>query len=132
MVLDSISKGLSSPETLRECVFLLHLFCIYRKCYRELGHTSLCVCMLSCFSCVRLCVSLWTIAPQVPLCLEFSRQEYWKGLPCPPPRNLPNPGIKSGSLTSPTLANRFFTTRATLEAHTSLRGEFMHNKWCYR
>ena len=66
MVLDSISKGLSSPETLRECVLLLHLFCIYRKCYRELGHTSLCVCMLSCFSCVRLCVTLWIIANPRP------------------------------------------------------------------
>ena len=59
--------------------------------------------------------------PQVPLSLEFSRQEYWNGLPCPPPQNLPNPGVKSGSLTSPALAGRFFTTRATPEAHKTLQ-----------
>ena len=47
--------------------------------------------------------SLWPlglyIAHQAPLSMEFSRQEYWSGLPCPFPRDLPNPGIKSGSLT---------------------------------
>ena len=44
------------------------------------------------------------------------RQEYWIGLPCPPPRNLPNPGIEPMSLSFPALAGRFFTTRATWEA----------------
>ena len=38
------------------------------------------------------------------------RQEYWSGLPCPPPGNLPNPEIKPESLASPALAGRFFTT----------------------
>ena len=38
-------------------------------------------CMLSCFSHVRLFVTLWTVAHQVPLCLGFSRQEYWSELP---------------------------------------------------
>ena len=47
---------------------------------------------------------------------EFSRQEYWSGLPCPPPRDLPDPGIKSMSLMSPTLAGRFFTASATWES----------------
>ena len=37
------------------------------------------------------------IAHQAPLSLGFSRQEYWSGLPCPPPGDLPNPGIKPGS-----------------------------------
>ena len=46
----------------------------------------------------------------------FSRQEYWSGLPCPAPGNLPDPGIKPASLTSPALAGQFFTTRATGEA----------------
>ena len=46
------------------------------------------------FSRVRLCASLWTIACQAPLSMRFSRQEYWSGLPCPPPGDLPNPGIK--------------------------------------
>ena len=38
------------------------------------------------------------------------------GLPCPPPRDLPNPGIKLTSLTSPALAGGFFITNATREA----------------
>ena len=62
--------------------------------------------MLSCFSCVRLfltlsCIQLfatqWTIAHQAPLSTGFSRQEYWNGLPCPPPGHLPNPGIQPRS-----------------------------------
>ena len=59
--------------------------------------------VLSRFSHVQLFVTLWTVACQVPLSLGFSRQEYWSGLPCPPPGNLPNPGIKPKSLTSPAL-----------------------------
>ena len=39
----------------------------------------------------------WTVAYQAPLSMEFSRQEYWSGLPFPSPGNLPNPGIKPGS-----------------------------------
>ena len=44
-----------------------------------------CVCMLICFSCVRLFVILWTVAHQAPLSMGFSRQEYESGLPLPPP-----------------------------------------------
>ena len=47
----------------------------------------------------------------------FSRQEHWSGLPCPPPGDLPYPGIKPPSLTSPALAGGFFTTSATWETH---------------
>ena len=50
--------------------------------------------------------------------MRFSRQEYWSGLPCPPPGDLSNPGIKSAFLTSPALAGGFFTTSATWEAPT--------------
>ena len=39
----------------------------------------------------------WTVAHQAPLSMEFSRQEYWSGLPFPSPGNLPDPGIKPGS-----------------------------------
>ena len=49
-------------------------------------------------------------AHQAPLSMEFSRQEYWSGLPCPPPGDLPNPGIKPASLASSALAGRSFTT----------------------
>ena len=63
---------------------------------------------------VQLFVVLWTTACQGPLSVEFSRQEYWSGLPFPPPRDLSNPGIKPASLASPELAGRFFTTSITL------------------
>jgi len=66
--------------------------------------------VLSHFSRVRLFATLWTVARQAPLSTGFSRQESWSGLPCPPPGNLPNPGIKPASLTS---ADRFFTAGAT-------------------
>ena len=46
----------------------------------------------------------WTVAHHAPLSMAFSRQEYWSGLPCPPPGNLPEPGIKS---TSPKLQAGF-------------------------
>ena len=52
----------------------------------------------------------WTVAHQAPLFMEFSRQEYWSGLPFPPPGDLPDPGIEPGSPVSPALAGRFFTT----------------------
>ena len=49
-------------------------------------------------SCPTLCDQLfatpWTVGHQVPLSMEFSRQEYWSGLPFPLPRDLPDPGIK--------------------------------------
>ena len=57
-----------------------------------------CVCVLSCFSCVQLRATLWILACQAPLSMGFSRQEYWNGLPCPPPVNLPDVGIKPASL----------------------------------
>ena len=69
-----------------------------------------------CFSCVQLFVTLWTVALQVPLSMGFSRYEYWSVLPCPPPGDLPNAGIKPASLTSPALAGRFFTNGATWKA----------------
>ena len=42
--------------------------------------------------------TLWTVAHQAPLCMEFSRQEYWSGLQFPSPGDLPNPGIEPRSL----------------------------------
>ena len=75
-------------------------------------------CVLSCFSQVRLFATLWTEAHQASLSKGFSRQEYWSRLPGPPPQDLPKPGTKTTSLTSPALAGRLFTTSATWEAHT--------------
>ena len=72
--------------------------------------------LLSCFSHARLFASPWTIACQAPLSMGFSRQDYWSGLPFPSPGDLPYPGIKPTSLTSPALEGRFFTARTTWEA----------------
>ena len=47
---------------------------------------------------VQLFATPWTLAYWAPLSLEFSRQEYWSGLPFPPPEDLPNPGIELRSL----------------------------------
>ena len=54
--------------------------------------------------------TIWTAAHQAPVSMGFSRQEYWSELPFPPPRDLPDPGIKPASLAFPALAGRFFTT----------------------
>ena len=79
--------------------------------------TNYVLCVLSCFSCVWLFVTLRTIACQAPLSVGFSRHEYWSEFPCPPPGNLPDPGIEPLFLMSPTLAGKFFITNATWEAH---------------
>ena len=65
-------------------------------------------CMLSR---VRLFATPWTVACQAPLSMGFSRQEYWSGLPFPPPGNLSDPGIEPASPASPVLAGRFSTTK---------------------
>ena len=58
----------------------------YRMC--------VCVCVCELLSCVWLFATPWTVAHQAPLSMGFSRQEYWRGLPVPPPGALPHPGIE--------------------------------------
>ena len=85
--------------------------------------------LLSCFSHVGLC-DLMDIAHEALLSMGFSRQEYWSGLPCFPPEDLPKPGIKLSFLTSPALEGRFFTSGTTWEAHViiiHLSKHAMHN-----
>ena len=74
----------------------------------------MCACMLIHFSCVWLFATLWTVACHAFLSVGFSRQEYWSGLPCPPPEGLPDPGIEPASLMFPALAGGFFATSTTL------------------
>ena len=62
-----------------------------------------CMCAHSIF------VTSWTVACQALLSMGFPRQEYWSGLPIPPPGDLCDPGIKPVSLVSPALAGRFST-----------------------
>ena len=63
----------------------------------------LCVCSVQLFT------TLWTVAHQGPLSMEFLGQEYWSGLPFLPPGDLLNPGIKRASPASPALVGGFFT-----------------------
>ena len=67
-------------------------------------------------------LTLWDpmdyIAYQPSLSMGFSRQEYWSGLPCSPSGDLPYPGMKPSSLTSPALAGKFFTVSATWEVQS--------------
>ena len=82
-----------------QCFIYMHAFlCICIVC------VCVCVCV---FSHVQLFATPWTVAYQAFLSMEFSRQEYWRGLPSPSPVNLPNTGIKS---MSPALSGGFFTT----------------------
>ena len=74
--------------------------------------------MLSCYSCVPLFETPWTIACQAPLSLGSSRQAYWNRFPFPSPGDLPNPRMEPTSFTSPALAGGFFTTTPTWEAPT--------------
>ena len=64
---------------------------------------SLPVHVLSHFSCARLFATPQTVVRQAPLSMGFSRQEYWSGLPCPPPGDRPNPRMEATSLRSPVL-----------------------------
>ena len=64
---------------------------------------------------VRLFATPWTVARQAPLSMGCSRQEYWSSLPCPPPWDLPHPGIEPASLTSSALAGGFLIASATWE-----------------
>ena len=59
---------------------------------------------------VRLFATLRTVVSQTPLSTGFSRQEYWSGLPFPPPGDLPEPGIEPVSPVAPALVGGFFTT----------------------
>ena len=68
--------------------------------------------MLSHFSHVQLFATLWTVANQAPV-HGILQAEFCTGLPCPPPGDLPQPGIKPASLVSPALAGGFFTVGST-------------------
>ena len=62
------------------------------------------------FSRVRLLATLWIVARQAPLSILFSRQKHWSGLPCPPPRDLPEPGNEPESPPSPVLQADYLPT----------------------
>ena len=77
--------------------------CVYQQC-----DIFIALVVVQSLSCAQIFVTSWTVACQTPLSMAFPRQEYWKGLPFPPPGDLPDPGIKPAS---PALAGGFFTTQ---------------------
>ena len=84
-------------------------------CYSEQEKKDLSSCMhAQLLNFVQLFVIPWTVAHQALLSIGFSSQEYWSGLPFPPPGDLPDPGIEPTSLTSPALAGRFSATESYL------------------
>ena len=69
----------------------------------------------------------WTITRQAPLSMEFSRQKYWSGFPCPLPGAFPNLGIEPTSLMAPVLAGGFFTTSLSWDSWTAFSHSVMSN-----
>ena len=102
----------SDSQVDRSGLFLLLVF-LFECQLRSQNGFQAGLLLLSRFSRVQLLVTPWTVAYQAPLSMGFARQEYWSGLPCPPPGDLPNPGIEPDSLA---LAGGFFTTSTTWEA----------------
>ena len=94
-------------------------------CTIKRGHTYYRMCVLSC---VQLTAIPWTVARQAPRSSGFPRQEYWSGLPFPPPGHLPDPGIAPVSLGSPALVDGFLTTSAASEAPGM--GLVFTSVWC--
>ena len=68
--------------------------------------------MLSRFSHVQLFVTLWTVARQAPLSMGLSRQEYWSGVPCPPPGDLPDPEFEPPFSCGSCIADKFLISES--------------------
>ena len=89
---------------------------IWEKNLKRSAYMYMHACVQNCLSRVWLFVTLWTVTCQPLLSIGFSRQEYWSGLPCPPPGDLLDPGVEAASPVFPALAGGFFTAGATWEA----------------
>ena len=79
----------------------------------------MCACVLIRFSCVPLFRTLWTVACQAPQFMGFSRQEYWRGLPFPPPGELLNPGIRTPVSCDFCITGRLFTAEPWGKPYTT-------------
>ena len=82
-------------------------------CIHTMDYYSVCVCVCvytNAVNCVQLFTIPWTVTRQAPPSMEFSRQEYWSGLPFTSPGNFPHPGTEPTSLASLALAGGFFTS----------------------
>jgi len=86
----------------------------------KMWYIRACVCVCAHTKSFQSCLTLWTlwtIVHQTFLSMGFSRQEYWSGLPGPPPGDLPDPRIKPASHYISWISGRLFTTSASWEAH---------------
>ena len=92
------------------CDSAIILLCVLLK---KKFHTSSASPVLSQFSPIQLCATLWTVARHAPLSMGFSRQEYWGGLSFPLLGDLPDSGIEPMSFKSPEFAGGFFTDNTT-------------------
>ena len=99
---------------MHDCFTMLDSFLLYSKVHQL--HVYMCKSAKS-LNCIQLCNPMDCRPPGSSI-HGFSRQGYWRGLPCPRLGDLPNPGIKPASLMSPALANGFFTTSTTWEAQS--------------
>ena len=81
------------------------------------------------FSCVRLFVTPWTVAHQAPLSMEFSRKEYWSGLPFPPSADLPKTGMEPASPDSPALTGDSLTLGHLGSPFSWRHGSRWHENW---
>ena len=100
----SIPSYLSKQEPLNEVYNNLHMYVNTQRHSIHNVPVCVCVCVLSH---VQLFVTPWTAAHQAPLSKEFSRYDYWSGLPFSPPGDLPSPRIEPRSLASPALAGLY-------------------------
>ena len=102
-------KGIKGPS--RDCKSTLHA--------KSLHH-------------FQLFVTLWTVVCQAPLSMGFSRQEYWSGLPLPPPGDVPNiPWFKLASIMSPVLTGEFFTLVPPMKPKSTLTQPYPRKSWRY-
>ena len=79
------------------CIYIYVYVYIYYICVCVYVYMYIYIYIVKLLSHVCLLVTPWTVAHQAPPSMEFSRQEYWSGLPFPSPGDLPDPGVKPGS-----------------------------------
>ena len=92
LCLPALSDGFFTTSTTWEAYIYTYI-CIYIHTHTYIYILRVHACMLSCFSRVQLCAMQRTTACQAPLSMGFSMKKYWRGLACPPPQDLPNPGL---------------------------------------
>ena len=99
-------QWVSSSHQVAKYIYIYVCVCVWLcECAKSLqSYPTLCNTMDG----IWLFVTQWTVAHQAPLSMGFSRQEYCSGLPCPPPGDLPDPGIEPASLTSPSFLYHWF------------------------